>query len=104
MDAQRAYEAGAAALLNRARRVLADRDDSLTLFAGAADRWFQVTPWADLPDRDREFWSIMAGLLNAAGLGLRGIDGVLDVVRESAVDARTEGEALFAKCGKVWEH
>lgn len=103
VDAQRAYEAGAAVLLKRAKRVLADRDDSLTLLAGAADRWFQVTPWADLPDRDREFWSIIAGLLNTAGLGVRGIGGVLDIVRESAADARTEREALFAKCGKVWQ-
>jgi hypothetical protein len=103
VDAQRAYEAGAVVLLQRARRVLAGRDDSLTLFAGAAERWFGVTPWAELSDRDREFWSVIAELLNASGLGVNQVGTVLDIVRESAVDRKKEREALFAKCGKLWE-
>lgn len=103
VDAESAYEAGAAVLLQRARLALAGRDDSLTLFAGAADRWFWVAPWCELSDRDREFWSIVAGLLNTAGLGVEGVGGVLDALREDAAETRKQQEALFAKCGKVWE-
>lgn len=102
VDAESAYEAGAAVLLQRARRALAGRDDSLTLFAGAADRWFWAAPWCELSDQDREFWSIVAGLMNTAGLGVERIGVVLDALREDAAAARKQLEALFAN-GKVWQ-
>lgn len=102
--AQRAYEAGAAVLLSRARRVVAGRDDSMALFAATAERWLQITPWSELTASDHEFWRIIAKLLNQVGLGVDRVGEALDVVGESAAARREKQEALFAKCGKPWEH
>lgn len=105
VEPEQAYKAGVELLRQRARRLVASREDALTLLIGGLERWFQPTPWSELPDHDREFWTVIAELLNNARLGIESIATVLDAGAQSAHAAKKETEALFAKCGrgKGWE-
>lgn len=105
VEPEQAYKAGVELLRQRTRRLLASREDALTLLIGGLERWFQLTPWSELPDHDREFWSIISELLNDSGLGIEAINTVLETGAKSAQAARKETEALLAKCGrgKGWE-
>lgn len=103
VEAEQAYIAGATWLLKRARGLLMERVDAVKVFAVSGAQWFTLKPYADLAENEREFWAIVAHLLNEAGLGINAIDSVLEVGAKTAQTRIEEMKAQLPKGGKLYK-